>query len=151
MKNVIKTGYVPSEYIPSDNEEYMNEKQLRFFENKLLQQQKELEQKIKTTIEKLKTINSASPDLVDQGNHENETAWALKDMERNNHLLHLSKKALKRIENGYFGYCVITGQAIGLKRLNLIPTTTMSIDAMRMFEKNNSVNSSDAMEYSFAC
>lgn len=145
MKNI---SY--NDYLPSENEEYMNEEQLRYFEYKLLTQQQELEDKIQNSIRKLKTLKSESPDMIDQSNHENEISLELKTMARNTNMLHLSLSALQRIKEGYFGYCVITGQAIGVKRLDLIPTTTMSVDAMRMFERDRAMSCATAMEYSFA-
>lgn len=123
-------------YIPSEDEEYMNDRQLRYFESKLKAQQKELELKVKTAIQKLKTLKSESPDMLDQSNHESEIYRELKNVERNNNLLQLNKKALLRIENGYFGYCMMTGEAIGIKRLELIPTTNLSIEAMRLIEES---------------
>ena len=127
------------DYFPSEDEEYLNEQQLRYFECKLLEQKKELKEKIQNSIQKLKTLKSESSDLIDKSNHEHEIGLELKAVERNSNLLLLSENALRRIKEGYFGYCVITGQAIGLRRLSIIPTTTMSIDAMRMFEQDRAM------------
>ncbi len=137
MRNTSQRDMISTGYIPTEHEEYMNDRQLQYFETKLKTQQKELELKVKTSIEKLKTLKSESPDMLDQSNQESEIYRELKSVERNNNLLQLSKKALMRIENGYFGYCMITGEAIGIKRLELIPTTTMSIEAMRLFENSS--------------
>lgn len=145
MKNSIYNDYRPSE-----NEEYMNEQQLHYFEYKLLKQQQELEDKIQISIKKLKTLKSESPDMIDQSNHENEINLELKAMARNTTMLTLNQNALQRIKNGKFGYCAITGQAIGIKRLDLIPTTTMSVDVMRMFERDRAMGYGNIMEYSFA-
>ncbi len=142
MNNYSQIEYCQSiqsiEYFPSEDEEYLNERQLRYFEYKLLLQKRELEDKIKASISKLKTLKSESPDLIDKSNHEHELGLELKSVERNSNLLRLNENALIRLKEGRFGYCVITGQAIGIKRLNIIPTTTMSIDAMRMFEQDRS-------------
>ncbi|MBF0378110.1 MAG: transcriptional regulator, TraR/DksA family protein [Desulfamplus sp.] len=127
------------DYFPSEDEEYLNEQQLRYFECRLLEQKKELKEKIQTSIQKLKTLKSESSELIEKSHNEHEIGLELKAVERNSNLLRLSENALRRIKEGYFGYCVITGQAIGLKRLNIIPTTTMSIDAMRMFEQERTM------------
>ena len=129
----------PIDYFPSEDEEYLSEQQLRYFECKLLEQKKELKEKIQTSIQKLKTLKSESSELIEKSHNEHEIGLELKAVERNSNLLRLSESALKRIAEGYFGYCVITGQAIGLRRLNIIPTTTMSIDAMRMFEQDRAM------------
>lgn len=139
MNNRSQINYFQSiDYCPSEDEEYLNEQQLHYFEYKLLKQKKELEQKIQDSIQKLKNLKSESPDLIDKSNYEHELGLELKSVERNSTLLRLSENALNRLKEGRFGYCVITGQEIGVKRLNIIPTTTMSIDAMRMFEQDNS-------------
>ena len=151
MRNCSQRDMISTGYIPTEHEEYMNDRQLRYFENKLKTQQKELELKVKTSIKKLKTLKSESPDMLDQSNQESEIYRELKNVERNNNLLQLSKKALMRIENGYFGYCMITGEAIGIKRLELIPTTTMSIEAMRLFENSSgSIDPQQRQVFSFA-
>ncbi|MBF0302680.1 MAG: transcriptional regulator, TraR/DksA family protein [Desulfamplus sp.] len=129
----------PIDYFPSEDEEYLNEQQLRYFECKLLEQKKELKEKIQTSIQKLKTLKSESSELIEKSHNEHEIGLELKAVERNSNLLRLSEGALRRIKEGYFGYCVITGQAIGLRRLSIIPTTTMSIDAMRMFEQDRAM------------
>ena len=151
MRNTSQRDMISTGYIPTEHEEYMNDRQLQYFETKLKTQQKELELKVKTSIEKLKTLKSESPDMLDQSNQESEIYRELKSVERNNNLLQLSKKALMRIENGYFGYCMITGEAIGIKRLELIPTTTMSIEAMRLFENSSgSTNPHQRQVFSYA-
>ncbi|MBF0412958.1 MAG: transcriptional regulator, TraR/DksA family protein [Desulfamplus sp.] len=140
QKNNSQIDYFQSiDYFPSEDEGYLNEQQLRYFEYKLLKQKKELEEKIQTSVQKLKTLKSESPELIEKSNNEHEIGLELKAVERNSNLLRLSESALVRIQDGRFGYCVITGQAIGLKRLNIIPTTTMSIDAMRMFEQDRAM------------
>ncbi|SLM32416.1 DnaK suppressor protein homolog (modular protein) [Desulfamplus magnetovallimortis] len=147
----VKSDNSESGYFPSENEEYMNERQLHYFKKKLLDQQKELRDKLDIAIRKLKTLKSGSADVIDQSNQENALFMELKNIERCNHLLELNKNALTRIEKGYFGYCMLTGDAIGLKRLNLIPTTTMSIEAMTICEENMGMNSrTSAMGYSMA-
>ena len=151
MKSNIQTDCLPSNYVPCDNEEYMNKRQLRYFENKLLTQQKELKDRIQASMKKLKTLRSESSDILDKSHFEDAIFHELRIVERNNLRLQLNEKALSRIENGYFGYCIITGEAIGIKRLNLIPSTAMSMGAMRLFEKNNTMeHHSGDMAYSLA-
>ncbi|MBF0243494.1 MAG: transcriptional regulator, TraR/DksA family protein [Desulfamplus sp.] len=137
MKNSSQMDYVQTiDYTPSEDEEYLNEQQLRYFEYKLFRQKRELEEKIQISIAKLKSLKAESSDLIDKSNNEYEIELELKAVERNANLLSLSENALNRLKEGGFGYCIITGQAIGVKRLNIIPTTTMSVDAMRMFEQD---------------
>ncbi|MBF0259345.1 MAG: transcriptional regulator, TraR/DksA family protein [Desulfamplus sp.] len=150
MKNSSQAECVLSGYSPSENEEYMNEKQLRYFQNRLLKQQRELEDILKISIKKLKTLKFESSDMIDQSNHESALFLELKKVERNTHLLQLNRNALTRIEKGYFGYCMLTGDAIGLKRLNLIPTTAMSIDAMLLYEEKMSMGQPLDMDFRIA-
>ncbi len=137
MKNCSQNEYGQTiDYTPSEDEEYLNEQQLRYFECKLFRQKRELEEKIQISIAKLKSLKAESSDLIDKSNNEYEIELELKAVERNANLLSLSQNALNRLKEGSFGYCILTGQAIGVKRLNIIPTTTMSVDAMRMFEQD---------------
>ncbi|MBF0201049.1 MAG: transcriptional regulator, TraR/DksA family protein [Desulfamplus sp.] len=137
MKNIPTADLNHTSYVPSETEEYMNKRQLRYFENRLMEEKRELELKIQRSIRNLKTLKSESPDIIDQSNHESAIHRELKNLERNNTLLNKNRNAILRIKRGYFGFCMITGEAIGIKRLNLIPATTMSIDAMRMLENEN--------------
>ena len=122
-------------YYPSDDEEYMNENQLNYFENKLIQLKQELISVSKSAKNDLKETHLRAPDTFDVATHHTEFAIGLKDMERTQQKLTLIEKALTKINSGEYGYCDLTGEEIGLKRLEAHPAATYSIEGQEKIEQ----------------
>lgn len=122
-------------YKPSEKEEYMNPKQLDYFRSKLQAWRKELIEESRETIDHLKEENWHEPDIADRASLETEAGVELRT--RNRYLKLISKidAALRRIEDGTYGYCEETGEKIGLKRLEARPVATMTIEAQERHEK----------------
>src|SRR5579872_1573440 len=122
-------------YVPSESEKYMNAKQLEYFRQKLLAWRDELLAESQETIESLKEEEWREPDLSDRASLETEAGVTLRT--RNRYLKLISKidSALKRIEDGSYGYCEETGDPIGLKRLEARPIATMTIEAQERHER----------------
>lgn len=121
-------------YIPLDNEPYMSEGQIAYFKGKLMQRKNELHNKISTSIKKIKTLEAAQADLLDRSNAYIDLALEVKSFERHSDMIVQVDHALARIDEGSFGYCELTGDEIGLRRLEAIPFATMSIKALEEFE-----------------
>ncbi len=126
---------LPQGYKPTEKEEYMNPKQLEYFRQKLLNWRKDLLEESRETIDHLKEENWHEPDIADRASLETEAGVELRT--RNRYLKLISKidSALKRIEDGTYGYCEETGDKIGLKRLEARPVATMTIEAQERHEK----------------
>lgn len=124
-----------AEYKPTEKEEYMNSKQLEYFRTKLENWRKELIDESRETIDHLKEENWHESDIADRASLETEAGVELRT--RNRYLKLISKidAALKRIEDGTYGYCEETGEKIGLKRLEARPVATMTIEAQERHEK----------------
>lgn len=122
-------------YKPTEKEEYMNPKQLEYFRQKLTNWRKELIEESRETIDHLKEENWHEPDIADRASLETEAGVELRT--RNRYLKLISKidSALKRIDEGDYGYCEVTGEKIGLKRLEARPVATMTIEAQERHEK----------------
>ncbi len=122
-------------YKPSEKEEYMNPKQLEYFRQKLLSWRKELIEESRETIDHLKEENWHEPDIADRASLETEAGVELRT--RNRYLKLISKidAALRRIDDGTYGYCEETGDMIGIKRLEARPVATMTIEAQERHEK----------------
>ncbi len=122
-------------YKPAEKEPYMNQKQLTYFRQKLMAWREELLRESQETIDHLKEENWREPDLSDRASLETEAGVELRT--RNRYLKLISKidAALKRIEDGEYGYCEETGEPIGLKRLEARPVATLSIEAQERHEK----------------
>jgi len=136
-----KSQSTAQEYTPNNSEEYMCDKHLDFFKNRLNQWKNDLEAESQLTIEHLQKENWNEPDPNDKASVEMETSFELRT--RNRYLKLMSKidSALTRIEEGEYGYCEETGEPIGLGRLIARPIATLSIEAQERherFEKNHS-------------
>lgn len=123
------------EYTPSEKEEYMNKQQLGYFREKLLKWRQELIEESRETIDHLKEENWHEPDIADRASLETEAGVELRT--RNRYLKLISKidQALRRIDSGEYGYCEVTGDPIGIKRLEARPIATMTIEAQEQHER----------------
>jgi len=121
-------------YCPLDNEPYMSEGQLAYFKGKLMQRKNELHKRISKSIKKIKTLEAAQADILDRSNSYIDLELEVKNFERHSDMIIQVDHALARIDDGSFGYCELTGDEIGLRRLEAIPFATMSIKALEDFE-----------------
>ena len=132
---------LPQNYKPSENEEYMNSKQLEYFRLMLVKWQQELLEESSKVIDKLRNEKNTSIELGDKANFEAENFVELCITDRNRKLLRKIGKALKRIENRDYGYCEISGEPIGIKRLEARPVANLSIEEQEKRErKDNMIN-----------
>jgi DnaK suppressor protein len=118
-------------YAPSTNEDYMNHRQIGYFKNKLILEKMASSQKLKQHLEKIKNQKSQHADILDKSNVLMDIEWEISTYERYSQRIHQINRALDRIDDGRFGYCEMTGEQIGLKRLEALPFTHISIEALR--------------------
>jgi len=123
-----------SGYRPSDDEPYMNPRQLEYFRRKLLDWRQELVVASQETLSKMYQESKVHPDPVDRAVHEADMALELRTRDRYRKLLAKIDEALERINTGTYGYCEETGDPIGLKRLEARPTATLSLEAQSRHE-----------------
>lgn len=107
---------------------YMDETQQGFFRELLLDQRHALQQRIGEEFEQLRE-HEPSSDPADVGSAEEQRQWQLRLLEREKRLLDKIDEALEHLARGEYGWCRETGEPIGLKRLLLRPTATLSIEA----------------------
>jgi len=135
---------ISKKYIPKLKEKYMCAKHLAYFKQKLLDWKADL---VKTNNEALYNSslddNSASADIVDQASSYTEKNVEMRAINRQIKLISKIDAALKRVEDGTYGYCKETGEPIGLKRLMARPVATLSITAQEKHEKEEKVFASD--------
>lgn len=124
-------------YNPTENEEYMNPNQLHYFELKLLERRKELLSFSQESKNELKDKPGNAPDPFDVATRNTEFAMGVEDMERNRKSLITIDKALARINSGEYGYCDLSGEEIGIRRLQAQPTATLCVEVQEMLEKNS--------------
>ncbi|MBR9835098.1 MAG: RNA polymerase-binding protein DksA, partial [Alphaproteobacteria bacterium] len=123
-------------YIPTKDEEFMNSKQKAYFRRKLNDWKEEILNGAKTTIGNLRAESSNHPDLVDRASAESDKALELRTRDRQRKLISKIDAALRRIDEGTYGYCDDTGEPIGLGRLEARPTATLSLEAQERHERN---------------
>lgn len=122
-------------YKPSAKEEYMCDKHLEYFRQKLLDWRSELVKESSFTLQDLKENNLNEPDLNDRASNEADQSLELRTRDRMRKLIKKINQALDRIENGTYGYCEETGEPIGLGRLEARPVATLCIEAQERHER----------------
>ena len=134
---------ISNDYHPSDDETFMNEKQVEYFRKKLLLWKGGLMSDSKDTIESLQDSTRAIPDISDRASEETDRALELRTRDRQRKLVAKIDSALRRIEEGEFGYCEETGEPISLRRLDARPIATMSLEAQERHERREKVHRED--------
>ena len=131
---------IPKTYIPNLKEKYMCQKHKLFFKKKLIEWKTEI---VRSNNEALYNSslddNSASADIVDQASSYTEKNVEMKAINRQIKLISKIDQAIKKIENGTYGYCEETGEPIGIKRLIARPVATLCIAAQEKHEKEEKV------------
>lgn len=129
------TIILPPDYKPSHDEEYMSEMQLEYFRQKLLNWKKSLLGQSKDTLDELRQGGLNQPDQIDRASLEADKALELRTRDRARKLISKIEEALKKIEDGVYGYCEETGEPIGIERLEVRPVATLSIEAQERHER----------------
>jgi len=122
-------------YKPTQKEKFMNAKMKEYFRQKLENWKSELLKESSQTLNNLQTENEAKPDITDRASEEIDRTFELRTRDRERKLINKIDAALRRIEDGSYGYCEETGEPIGLKRLEARPVATLSLEAQEMHEK----------------
>ena len=126
---------ITKSYRPTIKEKFMNSKMQEYFRLILVNWKKDLLKESSQTINKLqKEENSPKADLTDRATEEIERSFELRTRDRERKLINKINGALKRIDDGSYGYCEETGEPIGIKRLEARPVATLSIEAQEMHE-----------------
>jgi DnaK suppressor protein len=129
------TVELPVNYKPSADEPYMNPQQLEYFRQRLLNWREELLEESQQTINHLREERQGVGDEVDRANSESETSLELRTRDRYRKLLGKIDAALQRIEDGSYGYCEVTGEEIGVRRLEARPIASMTVEAQERHER----------------
>jgi len=129
-----KNGLTEAELLRAPAAQYMSPEQLAFFRERLIVTQKELLEKADLTSERLRE-HELEADPTDQATIEEEYALELRARDRERKLLKKIDEALRRIDEGTYGYCEETGEPIGIPRLLARPTATLTIEAQSRREQ----------------
>jgi DnaK suppressor protein len=126
---------LPADYRPSENEPFMNPVMREFFRQKLLRWRAELLRDSSETLEHLQQETVSEADLADRAATETDRFTELRTRDRERKLIAKIDSALRRIEDGSYGYCEDTGEPIGVKRLEARPIATLSLEAQERHER----------------
>ncbi len=135
--------FISDNYRPAEDEPFMNEKQLEYFRRKLLAWKAEILGDSRDTIEGLQETTRNIPDVADRASEETDRALELRTRDRQRKLVAKIDAALRRIDEGEYGYCEVTGEPISLKRLDARPIATMSLEAQERHERREKVHRDD--------
>jgi DnaK suppressor protein len=131
----MSTVTIPTDYRPAEDDEFMNPVMTEFFRQKLLSWRFELLRESGETLVNLQDGGLQEPDIADRASAETDRALELRTRDRARKLIQKIDAALRRIEDGSYGYCEETGEPIGVRRLEARPVATLSLEAQERHER----------------
>lgn len=134
---------LPPGYVPSDDEEYMNEQQQNYFRMLLIEWKRSIHDAANQTLQSLQDGPIREADLNDRASSETDWGIELRTRDRQRKLISKIDAALRRIDCGEYGYCEVTGDQIGLKRLIARPVATMTVEAQEAHERKEKISRDD--------
>lgn len=132
---------IQDDYRPSASEPFMCDRQLDYFRAKLVAWKEEILRDAEATMAELQTNRIVHADPVDRASTEEDWRHELRARDRQRKLIQKIEHALRRIEDGEYGYCAITGEPISLARLEARPVATMTIEAQQRHERLERISS----------
>jgi len=131
---------LPLDYVPHENEPYMGETQLDYFRMLLLAWKKSILNSSADTLQLLQDGPIREPDLNDRASSETDWGIELRTRDRQRKLIAKIDSALRRIEDGEYGFCEVSGEPIGIGRLIARPVATMTVEAQQAHERREKVS-----------
>jgi DnaK suppressor protein len=132
-----------ADYTPTEDEEYMSEQQLNYFRVLLLEWKKSILSASEFTLQSLQDGPIREPDLNDRASSETDWGIELRTRDRQRKLIAKIDAALRRIDEGEYGWCEVTGEPIGIHRLIARPIATMTVEAQQAHERREKVSRDD--------
>ena len=132
-----------SDYKPADSEPYMSDAQQDYFRRLLLEWKKLIFDASAGTLQSLQDGPMREPDLNDRASSETDWGIELRTRDRQRKLIAKIDSALRRIEEGEYGFCEVTGEPIGLGRLSARPIATMTVEAQEAHERREKISRDD--------
>lgn len=130
-------------YRPKESEPFMNPRQREYFRLKLLKWKEDILQESRETLKHLQNESTQHPDIADRASDETDRSIELRTRDRQRKLIAKIDAALKRLDDGSYGYCEETGEPISLRRLDARPVATLSIEAQERHERREKIHRDD--------
>ena len=145
LSSVDAVGGLPTpvnddEYRPDADEAFMSPQQLAYFRRKLIRWKDQILLEAQDTLAHLQTESLREPDVTDRASTETDWSIELRTRDRQRKLISKIDAALRRIEDGEYGYCEVTGEPISLARLEARPIATMTVEAQEKHERQEKVS-----------
>jgi DnaK suppressor protein len=131
---------LPETYVPAADEPFMNPRQLEYFRAKLQAWKDSILNEARGTLAQLQVDSLREPDLTDRASSETDWSIELRTRDRQRKLISKIDAALRRIEEGEYGYCEVTGEPISLARLEARPIATMTVEAQERHERHEKIS-----------
>ena len=136
---MVRSAVATAEYRPTQDEPFMNPRQREYFRRKLENWREDILRESRETLDNLQEESQNHPDMADRASSESDRALELRTRDRQRKLISKIDAALKRIEDGTYGYCEETGDPIGIARLDARPIATLSLEAQEVHERREKV------------
>jgi DnaK suppressor protein len=130
-------------YAPTDDEPFMNARQREYFRARLLEWKEDILVESRGTISNLQSETNSLPDMSDRATSETEKSIELRTRDRQRKLISKIDEAMRRLDDGSYGYCEETGEPISLQRLMARPIATLSLEAQERHERRERVHRDD--------
>lgn len=132
-----------TQYVPSASEDYMGEAQIAYFRALLDKWKHSIVTVSRGTLQQLQDGPMREPDMNDRASSETDWSIELRTRDRQRKLISKIESALRRIDEGEYGYCVVTGEPIGIARLMARPVATMTVEAQEQHERREKISRDD--------
>jgi DnaK suppressor protein len=150
LKDLYGTGFeqfdqivLPDGYRPSDGEEFMCAEQRAYFLQKLRDWKESIVEESRATMAQLQVDSLREPDIADRASSETDWSIELRTRDRQRKLISKIDAAVRRLYEGEYGYCEVTGDPISLARLEARPIATMTLEAQEKHERIERVSRDD--------
>jgi len=143
MTETAITTELPEGYVPSPDEPFMNDRQQQYFHTKLRDWRDEILRESAETLQNLQQDNLREPDVADRASSETDWSVELRTRDRQRKLVSKIDSAIRRLEEGEYGYCEVSGEPISLRRLDARPIATMTVEAQEAHERAEKVHRDD--------
>lgn len=134
---------IAADYVPREDEPYMSEQQVNFFRKLLLEWKRSILDASSATLQSLQDGPIREPDLNDRASSEADWGIELRTRDRQRKLIAKIDAALRRLDAGEYGYCEVTGDPIGIRRLIARPVATMTVEAQEAHERREKISRDD--------
>ena len=134
---------LPEGYQPSDDEEFMSDRQRAYFLCKLKAWKEAIIEESRATMAQLQVDSLREPDIADRASSETDWSIELRTRDRQRKLIAKIDSAIRRLYDGEYGYCEVTGEPISLARLEARPIATMTLEAQEKHERTEKVSRDD--------